>query len=173
MCYTSFMNAQCVAVNNVVYVASLLVLLSPLHCVFFCEESISVHLTWPVTELHFVLMLSCDYHVVHDQHKGKRFRNKFMLYNSASYIFSHLFWNGLYVLVWAVFLFWFWEQFFIISIDVLHFLATWKFVLSFDRLSGNEEGKLLARMTMAVLRLAWMIVYLKSKGLYWVFRVSV
>jgi len=51
--------------------------------------------------------------------------------------------------------------------DVLCFLVAWKFILSFDGLSGNEEGKLLARVTMAVLRLVQMIAYLKDGSLYW------
>lgn len=96
-----------------------------------------------------------------------------VLCKSASFIFLYLFWNSLYVLVWAVFLFWLGQNFFTNRADVLHFLVAWKFILSFDGLSGYEEGKLLARVTMAVLRLVQMIAYLKDGGLYWVFNVSV
>jgi hypothetical protein len=52
--------------------------------------------------------------------------------------------------------------------DVLHLLVAWKFILSFDGLIGYEEGKLLARVTMVVLRLVQMITYLKDGSLYWV-----
>jgi hypothetical protein len=55
----------------------------------------------------------------------------------------------------------------------LHFLATWKCILSHDQLSGDEEGKLLARTTMAVLAQVQIVAYLKGEGLYSVLRVSV
>lgn len=57
-------------------------------------------------------------------------------------------------------------QFFTSYTDVLHFLIAWKFKLPFDGLSGDKKGKLLARVTMAVLRLVQMIAYLKSGRLY-------
>lgn len=91
MCFTSSMYVQCVALNNVLYVALLLVWLSPLYCVFFCEESFSVHLIWPIAQWHSVLILFCVCHVVHDQLKGKRFRNKLVLCKSASFIFCTYF----------------------------------------------------------------------------------
>jgi len=131
MCFISFMYVQCVALNNVLYVALLLVWLSPLYCVFFYEESVSVHLTWPIAQWHSLLILFCVRHVVHDQLKGKRFRNKMVLSKSASFIlfylffFLYLFWNSLYVLVWAVFLFWMGKNFFTNPTDVLHFLEAW------------------------------------------------
>lgn len=112
MCFTSFMYVRCVALNNVLYVALLLVWLSPLYCVFFCEESFSVCLTRPIAQWHSVLILLCVCHAVHDQLKVKRFRNKLVLCKSASFIFLYLFWNSLYVLVWAVFLFWLGHNFF-------------------------------------------------------------
>jgi len=91
MCFISFMCVQCVALNNVLYVALLLVWLSPLYCVFFYEESVSVHLTWPIAQWHSLLILFCVRHVVHDQLKGKRFRNKMVLSKSASFILFYLF----------------------------------------------------------------------------------
>ena len=58
------------------------------------------------------------------------------------------------------------EKFFHQSYRCFALLRSLKFILSFDGLSGYEEGKLLARVTMAVLRLVQMIAYLKDGGLY-------
>jgi hypothetical protein len=125
--FTSFMYVQCVALNNVLYVALLLVWLSPLYCVFFCEEFVSVHLTWPIAQWHSLLILFCVCHVVHDQLKGKRFRNKLVLCKSASFIFLYLFWNSLCACV-GCFLILIGAQFFLPVLQILYFLVAWKFM---------------------------------------------
>jgi hypothetical protein len=147
--------------------------------VFLYEESVSVCLTWPIAQWLSLLILFCVCHVVHDfmiNSKGRDSETSWYSCKSASFIFLFFFVVILkqsYVFVWAVFVFWLGHFFFTNPTDVLHVLVAWKFILSFDGLSGYEKGKLLARVTMTVLRLVHMIAYLKDRGLYWVFNVSV